>query len=77
MLGAAHQGLDPWTLAFVPVESTYRTQDKPDGAGVSHTRGAGFVTADLIGTVQTRGAKRRREDSLVEPFDYYMTNNTT
>ena len=33
------------------------------------------MTADLIDTQQGRGAKRRREASLVEPFEFYMTNN--
>ena len=61
--------------ASVPVESSYRTQQKPDGGSHGHAAGCSFLTADLIDTQQERGSKRRREASLVEPFEFYMTNN--
>ena len=34
-----------------------------------------MVTADLIETLQRKGAKRRRQDSLATPLDFYITNN--
>ena len=61
--------------AFSPAEATCRTKDKPDGGSASHGWGCDMITADLIETLQRKGAKRRRKDSLATPLDFYITNN--